>query len=282
MISLTSAFRCERGLSVIETRPLLLVGFTPSAPIDEATEATSGSDRIVSSTVRCRFVSRANEASGCATETPTMSPVSCKGKKPFGMTTASSAVRSSVPTVTSSVAGWCARTHLRLRSYSPSIQAKPLSNVRANLPSRSSARGLSRCAHIIAVSVSESTAETQMAMASVTANSRKSRPMIPPMNNSGMSTATSDTVSETMVNPICLEPLSAASKGGSPCSMKRAMFSIMTMASSTTNPVEMVSAMRERLLRLYPHRYITAKVPISESGTAIPGMIVARSERRNM
>ena len=60
------------------------------------------------------------------------------------------------------------------------------------------------------------------------------------------------------------------------------MFSIMTMASSTTNPVEMVSAMRERLLRLYPHRYITAKVPISESGTAMPGMIVARSERRNM
>ncbi len=89
-----------------------------------------------------------------------------------------------------------------------------------------------------------------MAMARVTANSRKRRPMIPPMNRSGIKTATSETVRDTMVNPICLEPLRAASKGRSPCSMNRAMFSIMTIASSTTNPVEMVSAMRERLFRL--------------------------------
>ena len=58
------------------------------------------------------------------------------------------------------------------------------------------------------------------------------------------------------------------------------MFSIMTMASSTTNPVEMVNAIRDRLFRLYPHRYMTPKVPISESGTAMPGMMVARSERK--
>ena len=120
-----------------------------------------------------------------------------------------------------------------------------------------------------------------MAMASVTANSRKSRPMSPPMKSSGMSTATRETVSETMVKPICLLPLSAASNGLSPSSMKREMFSIMTMASSTTNPVEMVSAISERLLRLYPHRYMTPKVPISESGTATPGMMVARRLRRN-
>ncbi len=59
---------------------------------------------------------RAKDASGGATETPTMSPVSCRGKKPFGMVTASSAVRSSVPTVTTSVPGWCASTHFRVRS----------------------------------------------------------------------------------------------------------------------------------------------------------------------
>ena len=39
------------------------------------------------------------------------------------------------------------------------------------------------------------------------------------MKSSGMSTATSDTVSETMVKPICLAPLSAASNGCSPSSM---------------------------------------------------------------
>ena len=58
-----------------------------------------------------------------------------------------------------------------------------------------------------------------MAMLSVTANSRNSRPMMPPMNSSGISTATSDTVSERMVKPICLAPLSAASNGVSPSSM---------------------------------------------------------------
>jgi hypothetical protein len=124
-------------------------------------------------------------------------------------------------------------------------------------------------------------AETPMAIARVTANSRNSRPMIPPMKSSGISTATSDTVRDTMVKPICFAPLSAASNGESPCSMKRAMFSIITMASSTTNPVEMVSAIKERLLSEYPHRYMSPNVPTSDRGTATPGISVARSERRN-
>src|SRR5216684_519176 len=40
------------------------------------------------------------------------------------------------------------------------------------------------------------------------------------------------------------------------------MFSIITIASSTTKPVEMVKAISERLSRLYPSRYITPKVPV--------------------
>src|SRR5258708_30070025 len=58
------------------------------------------------------------------------------------------------------------------------------------------------------------------------------------------------------------------------------MFSITTIASSTTKPVEIVSAINERLSRLYPQRYITPKVPISEIGTTTPGMMVARQLRR--
>src|SRR6202050_4084896 len=42
----------------------------------------------------------------------------------------------------------------------------------------------------------------------------------------------------------------------------------MTMASSTTNPVEMVNAIRVKLLRLYPSTYITPNVPTIETGTA--------------
>ncbi len=39
------------------------------------------------------------------------------------------------------------------------------------------------------------------------------------MNSSGISTATSEKVSEMMVKPICFEPLSAAAIGDSPFSM---------------------------------------------------------------
>ncbi|MNF51408.1 hypothetical protein D3C84_327270 [compost metagenome] len=101
------------------------------------------------------------------------------------------------------------------------------------------------------------------------------------MNSRGISTAISDRVRETMVKAICREPSRAAASGPSPCSTWRAMFSIMMMASSTTKPVAMVSAIRVRLLMLKPHRYMAAKVPTSESGTAMAGIRVAVRLRRN-
>ena len=84
----------------------------------------------------------------------------------------------------------------------------------------------------------------------MTANSRNKRPTMSPMNSSGISTAISETVSDRIVKPICSAPLSAASSGLSPSSMKREMFSIITIASSTTKPVEIVSAISDRLSRL--------------------------------
>ena len=86
-----------------------------------------------------------------------------------------------------------------------------------------------------------------MAIEIVPANSRKTRPTMPPMKNTGMNTATSDMVIERMVKPISREPLSAAAKGFSPCSMWRTMFSSITMASSTTKPTLSVKARREML-----------------------------------
>src|SRR6185312_5785947 len=71
-----------------------------------------------------------------------------------------------------------------------------------------------------------------------------------------------------------------ASKGLRPLSRCRVMFSITTIASSTTNPVEMVSAISERLSSVKPIRYITPNVPISESGTETEGMSVDRVSRR--
>ena len=62
--------------------------------------------------------------------------------------------------------------------------------------------------------------------------------------------------------------------------MNRAIFSIITMASSTTNPVEFVSAINDRLSRLNPTSFMTPNVPITASGSATLGMTVAQNLRR--
>ena len=59
------------------------------------------------------------------------------------------------------------------------------------------------------------------------------------------------------------------------------MFSIMTIASSTTKPVAMVSDISDRLSIEKPNRYMPARVPVSDSGTDRLGMNVAGRLRRN-
>src|SRR5258707_13056225 len=94
----------------------------------------------------------------------------------------------------------------------------------------------------IGVTVKETTPDTKIATLNVTENSWNCRPMIPPMNNNGIKTATSEILIESTVNPICLAPLKLASSGDKPCSTYRTMFSMTTIASSTTKPTEMVTA----------------------------------------
>ena len=101
-----------------------------------------------------------------------------------------------------------------------------------------------------------------MATAIVTANSRNTRPTMPPISSTGMNTAISENVIEMMVKPISRAPLSAASNGRMPPSMWRTMFSSMTMASSTTKPTDSVSASSVMLLIEKPNAYIAAQVPI--------------------
>ena len=105
-------------------------------------------------------------------------------------------------------------------------------------------------AHIIGVTVSDTTSETRIDIESVTANSRSSRPTMPPISRIGRNTAISDRLIDSTVNPTSRAPCSAACSRGSPISMCRVMFSTTTIASSTTNPVAMVSAISERLSRL--------------------------------
>ena len=136
-------------------------------------------------------------------------------------------------------------------------------------------------AHSIGVSVSETKPEMMIATEIVTANSRNTRPTTPPMSRTGMNTAISEKVIEMMVKPISRAPLSAASNGRMPPSMWRTMFSSITMASSTTNPTDSVSASSVMLLMEKPNAYMTAQVPTSEIGTASAGIAVAEAERRN-
>ncbi len=104
--------------------------------------------------------------------------------------------------------------------------------------------------HSIGVSVTDTTPEIRIATQMVTENSRNSRPSTPPMNSTGMKTAASDSVIDTIVNPISRDPTSEAWSGSSPISTCRKMFSSMTIASSTTKPTDRMSAIMERLSRL--------------------------------
>ena len=75
--------------------------------------------------------------------------------------------------------------------------------------------------HSIGASVSETTADTDNRRRDGEANSRNTRPMIPPISSSGMNTATSDRLIDSTVKPISRDPSSAASNGGVPFSMCR-------------------------------------------------------------
>ena len=72
---------------------------------------------------------------------------------------------------------------------------------------------LQELAHIMGVVVSETTSEMTIATLRVTANSRNSRPTMPPISRMGMNTAISEMLMESTVKPISREPFSAASIG---------------------------------------------------------------------
>ena len=83
--SVTNGLRSSRGLSAIVSRPALGVAFSVVTPTIDTTPVTSGSWRIASTTLACSFCISANEISCPASVTAVISPVSCGGRKPFGM-----------------------------------------------------------------------------------------------------------------------------------------------------------------------------------------------------
>ena len=114
------------------------------------------------------------------------------------------------------------------------------------------------------------------AIAIVTANCWLSRPWIPPMSAIGMKTAERTRAIPTTGPETSDMALSVASRGESPSSIWCSTASTTTIASSTTSPMARTSANRERVLMEKPRKGKNAKVPTSETGTAMSGMSVAR------
>ena len=120
---------------------------------------------------------------------------------------------------TSKVSGWWSSTQVKRRPYSATTRSNHSCVWRAKGDIRSTGRCRNNLAHIIGTNVSDTMAEMMIVTESVIANSRNRRPTTSAMNNSGISTAISDTVSEMIVKPICSEPRNAACSGGSPASI---------------------------------------------------------------
>ncbi len=76
--------------------------------------------------------------------------------------------------------------------------------------------------------------------------------------------------------------LCAASSGDSPSSsISRSIFSTTTIASSTTIPIASTMPNSDRLLSEKPNAASTARLPSSDTGIAMIGMIAARQLCRN-
>ncbi len=105
---------------------------------------------------------------------------------------------------------------------------------------------------------------------------------MPAMNAVGMKTELSTSVMAITGPVISSMALIVASRGGRPLAIQRSMFSTTTMASSTTMPIASTSPKSVRLFKENPRSAMTAKVPMSDTGTSIMGISVARQSCKNM
>ena len=104
---------------------------------------------------------------------------------------------------------------------------------------------------------------------------------MPPVNDTGMNTASSTTVVATIGEATLRMASSAASRGFMPRSILTCAASTTTMASSTTMPMASTRPNMVRVLMEKPRAYMPANVPTMDTGTARQGISVARQFWRN-
>ena len=105
-----------------------------------------------------------------------------------------------------------------VQSYARRDQSKTRSEALKKRPCCTAPGGFRNRLHSIGVNVTDTTPEMRIATQIVTENSRKRRPSTPPMKRTGMKTAASDNVIDTIVNPISRDPTSDAVSGSLPIS----------------------------------------------------------------
>ena len=117
----------------------------------------------------------------------------------------------------------------------------------------------------------------------VSANWRNRIPVVPGKNATGTNTATR-TSEVAITAPVTSFMAADAARLGSlsPSLICRSMFSITTMASSTTSPVASVMPNSVRVLIENPSNFTKAKVPISDTGIVTDGMMVLRQSSRKI
>ena len=148
-------------------------------------------------------------------------------------------------------------------------------------PQRPCVRGRSHIAASAGDRVSALKAEISIAMAMVKANCLFRLPWMPPMNATGMNTAARISAMLTTGPETSSIALSVASRGAMPRSMWCSTASTTTMASSTTSPIASTRPNSVSVFSEKPSAGKTMNVPISDTGTAITGISVARQFCRN-
>ena len=130
--------------------------------------------------------------------------------------------------------------------------------------------------------VSELNAEIAMENAMVSENCWYSSPVVPGKNATGTNTAisTSDVaITAPVTSPMASEAATCDRMCSSP--MWRWMFSMTTIASSTTSPVASMMPNSVRVLIEKPSSLMKANVPISDTGIVTAGISVLRQSCRN-
>ena len=86
MTSVALILRCFSGFRLIWMRPLFSVVLVPSTPMNDDRLSTAGSLRIPCRELLLPLGHCREGDALVASETPWITPVSCTGKKPFGIT----------------------------------------------------------------------------------------------------------------------------------------------------------------------------------------------------